>query len=139
MIFFQRNVQNKLVQIMDSLEDEKRFSTVSSKDKTDEIVSRNYKGEILFLVDVPTERKGSSIDLYFKSESRIYGPLKSSEEDIHLEDSILWTALSKNFLASIGKIRVFCHPDIIETCSTCLTRLEIENTLEQVCSTILST
>lgn len=133
LVLFQKDVQKNLIQIIDSLDNEKRTSSILFKDRTDEIVARDYNGEILFLIDIPTERKGSSIDLLYKSETRNFGPLKSTEDNIQLEDSILWTTLSKNFLKSIGKIRVFCHPDIIETCTACLTRLDIERSLEQAC------
>jgi len=127
---FQNEVQSRLIQIIDSLEEDQRTSTILSKNITDEIVGRASKGEILFLVDIPSERKGSSYDLYFLSESRIHGPLKSSEDTVQMEDSILWKDLSENFLKSVGKIRVFCHPDIVETSTACLTRSDVESTLE---------
>lgn len=128
---FQSRVQNNLIKIIDSIDDKKRTSTILTKDITDEIVGRAAKGEILFLVDIPSERKGSSFELHFLPESRIYGSLSSAEDNIQTEDSLIWTSLSKNFLGSIGKVRVFCHPDIIETCTACLSRPEVESTLEE--------
>lgn len=130
MINFQNEVQRQLITVIDSLEDQKRTSSVLTKEKTDEIVSRGSKGEVLFLVDIPGERKASSLDLYFLSESRIPGALSSAEERIMMEDSILWTSLAKDFVKSVGKIRMFCHPDIIETCTACLSREKIEGILE---------
>lgn len=127
---FQREVQNELIEMIASLTDEERTSSILSRDKTDEIIARASSGEILFLVDIPLERKGSSTDLYFLSESRIYGPLQSSEDIVQMEDSILWTDFTKDFLRSVGKIRVFCHPDIIEICTACFSRTKIETTLE---------
>jgi hypothetical protein len=127
---FQKTVQEELIGIIDSLEEQKRTTSVLEKSKTDEIVSRNLKNEILFLVDIPTERKGSSIDLYYLAESRIFGPVKSTEESVLMEDSVLWTDLSKNFHKSVGKIRLFCHPDIVETCTAGLNRSDIEGALK---------
>jgi len=130
-IIFQNEIQNKLIRIIDTIPEEERTSTILSKNKTDVIVGRSNKGEILFLVDIPGERKGSSVDLHYLTESRIYGPLKSTHDrSVQMEDSIIWTTLSKNFLKSVGKVRVFCNPDIIETCSICLNRSNIESTLE---------
>jgi HD superfamily phosphohydrolase len=134
---FQNKVQANIVKIIDSIEDEKRRTTsILSKDITDEIVGRNDKREILFLVDIPTERKGSSIELYYLPEARICGPLPSTGGNIQMEDSLIWTDLSKNFLKSVGKIRVFCHPDIIETCTAGLTRSDIESALEEACRNV---
>jgi hypothetical protein len=134
LLAFQREVQSRLVRIIDLFDSGgRRMSSVMSKNKRDEIVARENAGEILFLVDIPTERRGSSYDLYFKPEVRIFGPLKSTDGNITTEDSVLWIEFAKNFLESIGKIRVFCHPDIIETCTGCLTRMEIEGVLEQAC------
>ena len=73
--------------------------------------------QILFLVDIPSERKGSSVDLYFIPEKRMHGPV-SSEQITGMEDSIVWSNLSIDFLKSVGKIRVYCHPAIIEDCTT---------------------
>lgn len=130
---FQNKVQKDLIGIIDSIDNGKRTSTILSKDITDKIVGRATQGEVLFLVDIPGEREGSSWDLYFLPESRIYGsltPLTSTGSSLQMEDSIIWTGLSTNFLQSIGKIRVFCHPDIIDTCAACLNRLDIESTLK---------
>jgi hypothetical protein len=130
MINFQTEVQKQLITVIDSLDDLERTSSVLTKERTDEIVTRNTKGEVLFLVDIPGERKASSLDLYFLTESRIPGALSSAEERIMMEDSILWTNLAKDFVKSVGKVRVFCHPDIIETCTACLTREIIEGVLD---------
>lgn len=140
MIYFQREVQEKLVKVIDEFDSVTRTSTVTAKERRDEICARSAAGELLFLVDIPTERKSADTDLYFKSETRIFGPLKSySEETLHLEESILWVALSRNFQKSIGKIRVFCHPDVVETCTACLNRIDIERILEQACQLVEQT
>lgn len=131
MLTFQEKLQQRLVESIDTLEDDQRVSSILSKDKTDDIVTKHHNGEVLFLVDIPTERKGGVVDLYFKSETRLFGPLQSTEDSIHMEDSVLWTALSKNFLKSIGKIRVFCDPKIIETCTAALKRSAIETILDE--------
>ena len=74
--------------------------------------------------------------IYYLPESRIYGPLPSTVGNIQMEDSVIWTDLSKNFLKSVGKIRVFCHSNIIETCTAGLTRSDIESALEAACRSV---
>lgn len=127
---FQEEVQNNLADVIDSLNDLRRTTSELLLKKKDEVVSKAKAGdEALFLVDIATDRRGGAQDLYYLSESRIHGPLKSEEESVQIEDSVLWTNLSKNFLMSVGKIRLFCHPDIIDVCTAALTRAEIESAL----------
>ncbi len=129
-IKFQNDVQAKLINIIDALDDQKRLTSVLNRNRTDDIVRRSERGEVLFLIDIPGERRGSLIDLYFLSESRTPKALNPVEERNLMEDSIVWADLAKNFLKSVGKIRVFCHPDIVETCTACLSRADIEGVLE---------
>lgn len=133
MKIFQSEVQRMLIELISAYDDE-RSTSILSQDKTDEIVGRASSGEILFLVDIPCERKSSPYSLHFLSESRIHGPIQSTQDEdrIQMEDSLIWLELSKGFLKSVGKIRVFCHPDIVETCSACLSRNSVENILNSV-------
>ena len=84
----------------------------------------------MFLIDIPTSRPGSLIELHFLPESRIYGNISPNFEDVQIEDSIIWTELNNNFLKSVGKVRVLCHPAIVETCTAGLKRIDIESALE---------
>jgi len=128
MITFQKEVQKNLADIIARLDDQNRTTSILEHTVTDQIVVRaKSDNEVLFLLDIATERKGADIDLYFLSESRIHGPLKSEEESVQTEDSVLWTNLSRNFLMSVGKVRLFCHPDIVEVCTACLTRGDVES------------
>ena len=131
---FQREVQNNLADVIGSLDDQRRTTSVLSSDRTDQVVGRaKADDEALFLVDIPTDRKGGAFDLYYLAESRIHGPLKSEEESVQTEDSVLWTNLSKDFLMSVGKVRLFCHPDIVEVCTAALTRGDVESAVSSAC------
>ncbi|MBU1706419.1 hypothetical protein KKB28_00720, partial [bacterium] len=105
------------------------ISSALSNDRKENILKREKDGEILFLVDIPGERKGSSISLYYRPESRTSRSYRTEEGGVQMEDSIIWMNLSQDFLRSVGKVRVFCHPDIAEIC-TALKRQEIEGALE---------
>jgi len=88
------------------------------------------KEEILFLVDIASERRGATYDLYFLPERRMHGPVTSPIEKPTMEESIVWSNLAMNFVRSVGKIRVLCHPDIAVDCSTCLAgTTEVEGAL----------
>jgi HD superfamily phosphohydrolase len=134
---FQDSVQTSLVQLLDKLEPDKRLTTILEKNRTDEIVGRNDQGEILFLVDIPGDRRGSANDLYFLPERRIYGPIAAAQEHGEIEDSPVWNSLSTQFAASVGKIRVFCAPDIVAICTEGLHRPEIEGALEAATALII--
>jgi HD superfamily phosphohydrolase len=136
LIKFQDSFQQSVVHLLDGLEPEKRMTTILEKNKTDEIVGRHDRGEILFLVDIPGDRRGSATDLYFLPEHRIYGPITSQQENGEIEDSPVWNSLSTQFAASVGKIRVFCAPDIVATCTEGLLRPAIEGALEAAAASI---
>jgi serine/threonine protein kinase len=136
LVAFEDYVQKVLVRLLDKLDPKKRTSTILEKHITDEIVGRDDKGEILCLVDIPGERRGSPNDLYFLPEYRIHGPITVKKDYGEIEDSPIWNSLSVNFAASVGKIRVFCAPDFIATFTGGLDRAQIEGALASAADSI---
>lgn len=96
-----------------------------------EIVSR---GEAVFLVDIPGDRPGSTTELSFYKEHRTYGLIETQHVLGDTEESIVWRSLSSQFISSIGKVRVFCHPEISDLCSFSLDRKSIQSALESAMS-----
>lgn len=47
-----------------------------------------------------------------------------------LEESIVWQGLQKNFRESIGKVRVFAHPEYRNFLNAYLSRTEIETAVD---------
>lgn len=133
MIKFQNEIQKQLVKRIKEKEEPELHSILVSEEYTEGIVDRDRRGEILFLVDIPTDRKGSMTDLEILPEYRLSGNLLHREDNVTLEESILWRDLTKDFLKSIGKIRVFCHPEIVDTCNMYFSRPEIEGIIIQAC------
>jgi hypothetical protein len=74
-----------------------------------DIKNRHGSKEILVIVDIPNERPGSSIELRYLTEARIQGRRQIGDV-ASLEDSIVWEAINKKFVESVGKIRIFVHP-----------------------------
>jgi HD superfamily phosphohydrolase len=81
------------------------------------------------LVDFPPSRKGSTTGLeYVVEEDRRWFKIDELKTG-NLEQSVVWKVLQQSFQESIGKLRVFCHPDHAEFLSAYLSRLEIEEAL----------
>src|SRR5207248_10582897 len=86
-------------------------------------------GTILLLLDLPPKRKGSDMPLEYivEEDRRRY---KVDEVRIgSLEEAVVWKSLQDSFHESIGKVRLFCHPDHADFVSSFLTRPEFEHTL----------
>lgn len=127
---FQRTFQANLI---DS------FKPHSTKEAVQKIEKCGQENEVLFLVDIPIERKPSSISLQVHPECREHGPVAIPPEELTMRDSVVWSSLEINFLKSVGKIRVLCHPDIIAECSTCFAGTElIEATLKSTYEQVVS-
>jgi HD superfamily phosphohydrolase len=84
---------------------------------------------VILLVDLPPERKGSTIPLEFIIEEDRRRVKSDEMRTGSLEHSIVWRALQDSFQESIGKLRVFCHPEHSEFLSAYLSRPTIENAL----------
>jgi len=67
------------------------------------------------LVDVPTMRSGSDIGLYFIPEMQRRAQRKDDRVCVPARRSTFWEMTAKNLHLSIGKLRVFAHPDITES------------------------
>jgi hypothetical protein len=90
---------------------------------------------VLLLVDIPPDAKQSTpLEFLIEEDRRKY---KIDEIRIgNLEASVVWRELQKNFRDSVGKMRVFCHPDHIDFLGSYLSRSEIENALDNALRTV---
>jgi HD superfamily phosphohydrolase len=85
--------------------------------------------KVVLLVDIPTARPGSSTPLEFVIEEDRRRVKSDEMRTGSLEHSVIWKALQDSFQESIGKLRVFCHPDHSDFLSAYLSRQSIENAL----------
>jgi hypothetical protein len=81
----------------------------------DMLVAKHRTGDIMVLVDIPIEKTGNSIPLEYLPEANRRDMLNEWSEPTMLEDSIIWQTVHDNFLESVGKTRVFCHPRFRKT------------------------
>jgi len=84
---------------------------------------------IILLIDLPPVRQSSDVPLmYLIEEDR--RRIKIDENQVGtVEESVVWDALQMKFQESIGKLRVFCHPDHYRFLSAYLSRAVIESAL----------
>jgi hypothetical protein len=70
--------------------------------------------KVLLLIDIPLERRASSSPLEYLVEEDRKRFKREELRTENLEQSVIWKALQSSFQESIGKLRVFCHPDHAE-------------------------
>lgn len=70
--------------------------------------------KILLLIDIPPERKASNIPLEYLVEEDRQRFKRDEIISENLEQSIIWRAIQSSFQESLGKLRIFCHPDYAE-------------------------
>jgi HD superfamily phosphohydrolase len=131
-VSFQKDVQTELIGLLKDYQKKAAIdgatTTAFAPDDLDKTIIADSIGSILVLVDIPPERGGS--ELQFLSETRIRGTRRVGEVAPALEDSVVWNAIGSKFHESVGKVRVFVHPDYATVFEVCLDRTKIEQVLE---------
>jgi serine/threonine protein kinase len=90
------------------------------------LAAAQHRGQILMLIDIPTSRSGSQVRLEYVPETNRRDILEEWSEPVPLEDSVIWSTVYENFLDSVGKIRILCHPEFRDTFDAGLNRGEYE-------------
>jgi HD superfamily phosphohydrolase len=87
--------------------------------------------KILLLIDIPPERRASKIPLeYLVEEDR--QRFKRDEIRVeNLEQSTIWRAVQNSFQQSLGKLRLFCHPDFADCLARSIPRRMFESVLSK--------
>ncbi len=92
-----------------------------------EFVRRNAAGAPLVLLDSPPAgRVGSRRPLEILHEPYWIADARAELSVSAIEDSSVWTALAKSYPESLGKLRVFCHPDFQGLVAALSTREDLE-------------
>ena len=120
--------QQRIVELVESPPEPPPHTAVITPDARNSFIVEG-RSKALLLIDIPPERKGSDTPLEFVIEEDRRRVKSDEMRTGTLEQSILWKALQESFQESIGKLRVFCHPDHAEFLSAYLSRPVIENAL----------
>lgn len=129
-IELQKKFQDLIINEIRQFEPLKRTTSVLCPDATMKIIELNEKGYILFLIDIPVDRPGSEIKLEYLPESDRREMLEEWKAPSTLEHSIIWKQFEDSFIKSVGKIRVFCYPDIDATVIAAINKEGLESYLE---------
>jgi HD superfamily phosphohydrolase len=124
----QRAFQERIVELVETPPETPPQTAVITPDARNHFLAEG-RDKALLLIDIPPERKGSDIPLEFIVEEDRRRVKSDEMRTGNLEQSILWKALHESFQVSIGKLRVFCHPDHAEFLTAYLSRPTIENAL----------
>jgi HD superfamily phosphohydrolase len=117
-LYFQREFENLLLTEIRDIKNDQRKITALSEEYTQKIDLLVKAQMPVFLVDIPMSRDGSKLPLQYLHEVRFANHIQyKPEEMIQPEDSIVWKSIADDLLKSIGKARIFCHPDIVNTAS----------------------
>jgi HD superfamily phosphohydrolase len=115
---FQKYFEDSMLEKIREMEPSMRTITALGIENTDRIDVLISKKTPIFLIDIPISRPGSSYPLRYLHEVRFANSIQySPDEMIQPEDSIVWKSITEDLSKSIGKARVFCHPDVINTAS----------------------
>lgn len=130
-LIFQEYFEDLLIHEIQDITKEQRDITALSNENTIKIDFLKSNKIPIFLIDIPIPRNGSKYPLQYLHEVRFANSIQyNPEEMIQPEDSIIWKSIAVDLSKSIGKARVFCHPDIINTASVFYKRDMIEKAID---------
>lgn len=118
LVRMQVHVQEEVVSLLrnpDSADMPYPTSEAVGQEPLDRMIRAHEDGEILILIDIPTEREGTRIPLEYLPEADRRDIMQNWTKPVPLEDSIVWRGLHDAFLEAVGKIRVFGDPEFRDT------------------------
>jgi len=106
------------------------MNTTLTIDNTDKVIQLNEQKHILFLIDIPRQNISGETRLMYLPESSRHSILSDWSTPIELEDSTFWKQLHDNFVDHIGKVRLFCHPEIASVINAAISHEKIVNIID---------
>jgi HD superfamily phosphohydrolase len=127
---FQKYFESLLIEKIKEIDDDKRSCTALNVKNTNKIDILLGDKVPIFLIDIPIPRPGSKYPLQYLHEVRFVNSTQyNPSELIQPENSIIWKSITDDLSQSIGKARIFCHPDLIDTASVFYKKEMIENSI----------
>jgi HD superfamily phosphohydrolase len=130
---FQRAFQAEVVRRIEQQKGpDVQATSIVYSDERNRFLAAGASGTPLLLVDAPPDRPGAKRGLeLIEEEDRRRAKLEEFKIG-DLEQSLVWKSLREELQESIGKVRVFCHPDHHRFLSAALSQEAIEQSLEFV-------
>lgn len=91
------------------------ITSMASQEASDLIGTMLHAKKPWLLIDIPSERPGSEVGLHYVVETQRRRLRKDYKAVGDLQESSLWIEYSRNLHKVAGKIRIFCHPKLIDT------------------------
>jgi len=86
--------------------------------------------EPIILIDVPGDRPGSEIPLYYVVEAQRRALRKDERVIGEVHPSEVWGVFGEGLRERAGKVRVYCHPSLVDTLEAALDRTDFVNLFE---------
>lgn len=128
----ERELQAELKRAVEELEgfDPDARTTLVFADARNSFLVAAGRSSAVVLLDAPPERAGSRGALEFVEEDDRRRARIENLTTSNPEVSRVWTSLRKNLQESIGKVRIYCHPDHVRFLSA-LNREVLEQALDR--------
>jgi len=131
LIALENEIQKRIVDsVLKIDEPTRRQNSMLTQENTDKIIALHEKKEIFITIDIPIGRPGSKIPLEYLPEADRQDVLQQWRLPAALEDSIVWIELHEKFLESVGKIRLFGHPQVSQIIAAGINRKQLEDIIE---------
>lgn len=131
LISLQNEIQKRIVDKVSKVDEPKRRQhSVLTQENTDQIIALHEHKDILITIDIPSDRPGSKMPLEYLPEADRQDVLQQWKLPNSLEDSIVWIQLHENFTESVGKVRVFGHPQVSKIIQAAIDRKQLEDMVE---------
>ena len=127
-LLLQRNFQRRIGELVDSPPEPPAVSAVVTADARNGFLAGGQR-ETLVLVDLPKQsrRPERSVEYLVEEDRRRFKVDEIRTES--LEESVVWKTLQEHLHSSIGKLRVFCHPQHHEFLGAYLSRETLADAL----------
>ena len=112
------------------LEDGQTTSVVTAESK-DKVWSRINAQAPLLLIDLPSRRPGSDTGLHYVLEAQRRALRKDERSVGDAHSSQVWDEFGKDLRDRAGKVRVFCHPALLDCIEACVDRPRFVRMFEQ--------
>jgi hypothetical protein len=121
----QRNFQSQVVEMVQEVNEPDVKSAVVTDDARNAFIAEGQQS-VVILLDFPAEQSRSEGLLEYIVEDDRRRAKSVDMQTGSLEESVVWRELRENFHQSIGKLRIFCHPEHAAFLSAYLSRDQLE-------------
>lgn len=131
LVALENEIQKRIVDSVLKIDDSKRRqNSILTQENTAQIVTLHENKEIFITIDIPVDRPGSKIPLEYLPEADRQDVLQQWRLPNALEDSIVWMELHDRFIESVGKVRLFGHPQVSRIIEAGISRKQLEDIIE---------